>query len=81
LQNSVIVKAVYINWFDILPKLYLPNQVSAHISGIWPSPDIWYPALARYLDLTGYPANQISDQLDIQPTGYLTNRISDQPDI
>jgi hypothetical protein len=37
-------KAVFINLFDILPKIKLPSQVSGRISGIRPLPDIRYPA-------------------------------------
>jgi hypothetical protein len=36
----VIVKAAFKNLFDILPKIYLPSQISGRISGIRPLPDI-----------------------------------------
>jgi hypothetical protein len=52
--KCVIVKAVFINLFDILPQVLLSSQVSGpYWIGI--GPDIRYPAF----QLAGYPAKTV----------------------
>jgi hypothetical protein len=63
-KKSIIVKPVFLNLFDILPKIRLSNQVSGQISSIQPLPDIQYPAL------TGYPVSCFWISLDIRQKQY-----------
>jgi hypothetical protein len=52
-----IVKSVFINLFDILPKMYRTVVVKPSIR-----PDIRYPALTGYpaFELAGYPAFELA---------------------